>query len=140
VTIGWYNGWSPEERTATNPVQQAAIRSGRQPRPTSCSVCGCFGNKADWRAIDAVWFHNERYDRPLDVYPICRRCHWTLHSRFDDPQPWLDLVARYGRGGTWFELLSLDPRCRFQPFAQTYPEGLPGAHNLNNSAEIGTNG
>lgn len=124
MTIGWYNGWSPEERLATLPIQREAIKAGRLQRPTHCSICGCASNR-NWRADDAVWFHDERYDRPLEPYPVCRRCHRLLHQRFEQPQPWLDLITQHGKGGTWFELLSLDPRCQFQPFAESYRQGLP---------------
>ena len=124
MMIGWYNGWSPEERLATLPIQREAINSGRLQRPTHCSICGCMGNR-NWRADDVVWFHDERYDRPLEPYPVCRRCHRLLHQRFEQPGPWRDLVKQYGQGGAWFELLSLDPNCQFRPFAESYPQGLP---------------
>lgn len=128
MTIGWYNGWSPEERLATLPIQREAVKSGQLQRPTHCSICGCASNR-DWRADDAVWFHDERYDRPLEPYPVCRRCHRILHQRFEDPQCWLDLVQRHGRGGSWFEALSIDPMSRFEPFAKTYPDNLPQSAN-----------
>lgn len=124
--IGWYNGWSPEERLATIPIQRAAIASGELARPTSCSICLVDGNR-DWKAQDAVWLHDERYDRPLEAYPVCRRCHSVLHRRFEEPQAWAELVAQHARGGQWFELLSIDPACRERPFAETYPDGLPSA-------------
>jgi hypothetical protein len=124
--IGWYNGWSPEERRATLPVQKAAIADGRLSRPTTCSICGCAGNR-DRRAQDAVWLHDENYAAPLAAYPICRRCHRTLHERFDEPNAWTALVQVHARGGAWFELLSLDPQSRFRAFAETYPDGLPPA-------------
>lgn len=125
--IGWYNGWSPEERRATLPVQKAAIASGKLARPTICSICRCTGSR-DWRADDAVWLHDENYANPFAAYAVCRRCHRLLHQRFDDPQPWLDLVSKYGSDGrAWFELLSPDPACQRRPFGETYPDGLPAA-------------
>ena len=81
---------------------------------------------------------NERYDRSLEVYPICRRWHLTLHMRFGDPEPWLDLLHRHGKGGTWVELLSLDPRYQFEPFGETYPDGLPAAGCVNIAPDIAT--
>ena len=123
--IGWYNGWSAEERRATSPVQKQAAKDGRLARPTHCSICGCKGSR-DWRAEDAVWFHDENYTDPLAAYPVCRRCHRTLHRRFEEPEPWLELVEVHGQGGTrWFELLTMDPDSRTRPFAETYPDGLP---------------
>lgn len=123
--LGWYNGWSPDERRATLPAQKAAIASGELARPTRCSICLVQGSR-DWRADDAVWLHDEDYARPLEAYPICRRCHRLLHRRFDDPQPWFTLVAAQARGGAWFELLSMDPNSQRRSFAETYPSGLPG--------------
>lgn len=134
--IGWYNGWSPKERHAVTPLQYDAIRSGALRRPTICSICGCTGGR-NWRALDAVWFHNERYDLPLEVYHICCACHRTLHQRFDAPHPWLMLIERYGRNGSGFELLSLDPQSQFRPFEDTYPAGLPWRATVAiNSADV----
>jgi hypothetical protein len=123
--IGWYNGWSPNERRSTLPVQKAAIASGELARPSICSVCRCNGS-SDWRADDSVWLHDEDYADPLGAYAICRRCHRTLHRRFEDPEPWLALIARRGGEGLkWFELLTMDPASQRRPFAETYPSGLP---------------
>jgi hypothetical protein len=85
-------------------------------RPTRCSICG---------STEKVWLHDERYDRPLESYSICRPCHGLLHGRFERPQLWLDLVARHDDGGQWFGLLSLDPASQTRPFELTYPGGLP---------------
>lgn len=127
VDIGWYNGWSPEERKAATPIQKAAIASRELARPTTCSICDCRG-AGDWRADDAVWLHSEDYANPLAVYPVCRRCHRLLHRRFDDPAPWLELVTRHGSSGElWFEQLSMDPMSRYRPFAESYPAGLAAA-------------
>lgn len=98
IGIGWYNGWSPQERLATLPIQKAAIASGKLARPTQCSICLVQGNR-NWKADDAVWLHDENYAEPLAAYPICRRCHRILHRRFDHPAPWLALVAEHARGG-----------------------------------------
>jgi hypothetical protein len=122
-TLGWYNGWSPEERRATLPIQRDAIRSGQMARPTICSVCG---------SSHDVWLHDERYDRPLEAYPVCRLCHRALHMRFDEPAGWMTLVAQYGGRGEWFEQLSLDPQSQWRPFDQTYSDGLatPPLHDV----------
>lgn len=130
MAIGWYNGWSGEERLATLAVQKAAIAAGERKRPAICSICGCTGSR-NWRADDAVWLHDEDYAHPLAAYAACRRCHRTLHQRFDDPEPWLDLVARHGDSGVqWFEQLSMDPASLRRPFAETYPNGLPAASTV----------
>jgi hypothetical protein len=104
--IGWYNGWSPQERTATLPVHKAALKDGRLARPTHCSICQCAGSN-DWRSDDAVWLHNEDYGNPFDVYHLCRRCHRTLHERFDQPEPWLELVVRHDNTeAAWYAQLT----------------------------------
>jgi len=122
--LDWYNGWSPEQRLATLPVQRAALKAGALLAPTCCSVCG-FDPREQPSAANRVWLHDEDYGDPLAAYAICRRCHWALHERFDDPQPWLAIVARHGGGDQWFERLSMDPASKRRPFLETYPEGLP---------------
>jgi hypothetical protein len=118
-TIGWYNGWSPDERLATVPIQKAAIASGALPRPRICSIC-----RAHWSRENPVWLHDENYADPLAAYPICRRCHRTLHQRFDYPEPWRALVEQHGNNTHWFEQLSMDPASQRRPFDETYPDGL----------------
>lgn len=125
MAIGPYNGWSGKERMVTLPVQQQALRSGKMTPPTRCSICLVEGS-SDWRASDAIVFHDENYAEPLAAYPICKPCHGRVHLRFAQPQGWQAHVARHARGGAWFELLSLDPQSRDRPFAETYPNGLPG--------------
>jgi hypothetical protein len=115
MAIGWYNGWSPQERLATPPIQREAVNDGRLARPTHCSICGS-GHQ--------VWFHNERYDRPLAVYPVCRTCHRILHERFELPDAWLALVSKHGGRAAWFERLSLNPASQRRPFHETYPAGI----------------
>ncbi len=116
--MDFYNGWSPEERRATLPLQHAALREGRMARPTICSICA---------SGTSVWLHDEDYGQPLSAYPVCRTCHGVLHGRFDNPAAWQVLVARYGGAGQWFNRLSLDPACRYRPFRETYPDGLPAS-------------
>lgn len=120
----WYNGWSPDERRAGVPVQQAAVRSGALPKPVTCSICGVTPGPG---SSNPVWFHDENYAEPLAAYHVCRRCHLILHRRFDQPEPWLELVARHANGSRWFERLTMDPASLRQPFAETYPDGLPTA-------------
>ena len=132
--IGWYNGWSPEQRMATVPIQKAAIASGDLARPSRCSICQVVGNR-NWRAEDAVWLHDENYANPLAAYAICRRCHRLLHGRFEAPTPWLTLVGQNARGGEWFEQLSMDPESRYRPFAETYPTGLSTRSDCRGAAD-----
>lgn len=60
------------------------------------------------RAEDASWLRDERYDRPLESYPLFRKCYRPLHQRFERPEPWLEHVKRHMRDGAWFELMSMD--------------------------------
>lgn len=121
LVLGFYNGWSPDERRATLPLQYAALREGRMAKPTTCSIC---------TSTSSVWLHDEDYGQPLAAYPVCRACHRSLHDRFDDPASWLDLVAQHSGAGEWFTLLSLDPACQHRPFRETYPDGLPPAATI----------
>ena len=122
--IGWYNGWSPEERLAVIPRQRAAVQSGAIATPVTCSICA---ETPPSPSDNPVWLHDEDYADPHGAYPICRRCHRILHERFDQPEPWLALVRRHGTGGRWFEVLTMDAASLRQPFAVTYPNGLPSA-------------
>ena len=38
--LRWCNGFSPEQRGAITPIQNAAVRKGTLIRPTICSICG----------------------------------------------------------------------------------------------------
>lgn len=119
-----YNGTSWPDRCAVIPVQEAAFRSGKLKRPSNCSICGFHGpgkRQGRWQII----YHLERYDRPLEIYPVCRPCHSALHARFADPERWQRMLRKYGRAGKWFTLISLDPQSQFRPFTVTYPTDLP---------------
>lgn len=118
-----YNNWSWSERCAVTPVQNAMFRSGQLVRPTMCSIC-LFSDPARLDGSGYIYAHLERYDRPGDLFPACKRCHAALHARFRDPDRWSLVLDRHGRTGEWFTLLSLDPACQWQPFTVTYPNGL----------------
>ena len=116
-----YNGWTWKERCAVTPIQNRAIKNGQLIRPTICSICG-FTRPDKINGSGYIFCHTERYDRPLDIYPCCKRCHAALHARFDDPARWYTVVKLNWREGAWFTLLSLDPKSQFQPFNQTYSQ------------------
>lgn len=119
--IGWYNGFSPEVRRAGS-AQKDAVKSGEIARPEVCSICGTRGF---YGSENPVWFHDEDYDNPLAAHHVCRRCHISLHRRFEDPEPWIQRVRDYGDGTRWFEQLTMDPASLHQPLGRTYPDGLP---------------
>lgn len=118
--LGWYNGWSPDERRATLPVQREAIANGTLARPRRCSICS-----ASWTRDNPVWLHDENYADPLAAYHACRHCHRALHQRFEMPATWNALVAAHGDGTRWFERLSMDPAVQTRLYSETYPNGLP---------------
>ena len=124
--IGFYNGWSGEERLAALPILRAALEAGTLDPPTRCSMCLVTGSP-DWRAADGIVFHDEDYSNPLAAYTVCKPCHRLIHMRFWSAADWIALVARHARDGAWFERLSMDPDSRTRPFVQTYPDGLPSA-------------
>lgn len=119
-----YNGWSWSERCAVNPLQRAMFGSGELIRPTVCSICG-FSRPDQLNGSGFIYSHLERYDRPAEIYPVCKRHHADLHSRFAQPLRWQGVLERHGRPGAWFTLLSLDPASQMRPFGETYPNGLP---------------
>jgi len=121
--LTFYNGWSPEERRATLPIQRAALKAGEMASPERCSICGFDGSSME--DGNRLELHDERYDEPLSAYPICRRCHRILHARFERPARWKRLVAEFGDGSKWFEYLSLDPQSQWRPFDETYQNGFP---------------
>ena len=116
----WYNGWSPEERQATVPIQRAAFRLGVISRPASCSICGFDQPQSPGSTI----LHLENYASPLNGYGCCHRCHQAIHGRFVRPQRWLRLLDRVCHQG-WGRMLSLDPASQWLPFKLSYPLGLP---------------
>lgn len=118
-----YNGFSQEERRATIPIQNAAIRDGRLQRPTTCSICG-FSDPSQPKSRGYIFLHLEDYRQPLDILPCCKGCHAALHARFTDPARWLRRLERHGQAGRWFMNLTMDPLSQTRPFDQIYPAGL----------------
>ena len=118
----WYNGWPPEQRQATIPIQRAAFRQGLIARPAFCSICG-FDRPA---TPGSITLHLENYAVPLEGYGCCRRCHQAVHGRFGGPERWMRFLDRAGHTG-WARNLTLCPQSQWQPFALSYPENLPSA-------------
>lgn len=118
---GWYNGFSMEERRAVNPLMRAARMNGTLNAPRQCSVCDVVQSKI--APIRMEW-HLEDYRNYLQPYSLCHRCHWALHARFERPQRWTRLIARYSCD-CWFQKLTMDPLSKGRSFDLTYPTGLP---------------
>lgn len=121
-----YNGFTHDQRMATNPIQRRALEDGTLIRPDRCSICG-FSDPADPTGRGYIFLHLEDYRRPLAILPACKRCHAALHARFREPGRWLRIARRHWQEGLWFALLSMDPESQTRPFDETYPRGLPGA-------------
>lgn len=111
---GYYNGFSPKQRSGANAAIRAAIVRGTLDAPTACSVCL-------QTPVAPLQWHSERYDI-LDAYPICRGCHVRVHARFNHPDRWRSFIARLDPGA-WFQSVSMDPASLTQPFGVTYPSG-----------------
>jgi hypothetical protein len=122
-----YNGFSHEERIATNAVQREAAARGQFRFPTRCSICG-FTDPANPRTSGYIFAHLEDYRKPLACHPCCRRCHAALHARFSDPARWHNVLDANWREGEWYTVLSLDPSSQTEPFDQTYPQGILAAN------------
>lgn len=121
-----YNGWTWKQRCEINPVQRRLFQSGQLARPTECSICG-FSDPARIETSGYIFAHTERYDRPAEIHPCCRKCHAALHARFREPERWQVVLTTNYREGEWFTLLSLDPASQWRPYAVTYPADLPPA-------------
>lgn len=120
----FYNGWSWTERRAVTPIQNAMFRSGELARPAVCTICG-FSDPDRINGSGYIFAHLERYDRPAELYPACKKCHAALHARFREPERWQAHLCRFALLGSWAFALSLDPASQWRPFAATYPGGLP---------------
>ena len=64
-----YKAKYPDKRKAVR-VTNYAIETGRIPRPDTL-VCSC--------GKQAKEYHHPDYKKPLDVIPLCLKCHQDLH-------------------------------------------------------------
>lgn len=118
-----YNGWTWEERVATNPIQRAGKNADLIVQPMACGITG--------QPSPYVFLHLEDYSRPLDaILPVGRWEHYALHARFTDPVPWQRLVRRTYVHGAWWTFLTMDPTDMFRPLQEVYPCGLPSHGEL----------
>lgn len=115
---GFYNGFSPAERSGTLAIIRAAIADGSLATPSACSVCQQSSEKP-------LGWHSEDYRHPLDALPICRGCHVRVHARFQHPNSWRAFIRPLD-ASAWFQNLSVDPQSLTRPFDETYPGGLAG--------------
>lgn len=120
VSTRYYNGFSPDERSASGPpIQQKRYREGNDPGP--CSIT----RHAPGPGEPRIQTHLEDYRYPTDWLPIAPSAHKLLHQRFYAPRSWFRLVGEHYVHGAWFTLLVMSPNKMLHPFTQTYPIGLP---------------
>lgn len=93
---------TPAERNSARAKFQAAVRSGRLVRPTTCQRCRKSGRK--------IHGHHNDYCQPFAVEWLCQKCHTQVHLSFwhDIPSVQID-IDRVGdelrkRGWTGKEL------------------------------------
>ena len=48
-----------------------AIAKGQISAPAACAICD---------SIEQLEYHHEDYDKPLEVIPLCHKCHMRLHA------------------------------------------------------------
>jgi hypothetical protein len=108
-----YNGFSWYERVTFSRAHAKVATLAGAPAPTTCSVCG----RGPPVPIEV---HAENYRSPLSVFPICRRCHHAIHTRFRRPDYWLRYIGPLDPNG-WFRRLTLDPASLTRRFDETYP-------------------
>ena len=117
-TDGFYNGFSPAERTVGARRIKRAQASGELQPSCQCSMCcQSFDKSLPW--------HSEDYTDPMAAYAICGRCHYAIHIRFSRPNYWQSYIAKLDTGG-WFQFLATDRESLTRPFDQTYPKGTLG--------------
>jgi len=112
--LPWYNGFSPQERRATLPIQRAAVEAGTLVLPSYCSIC----------TAPATEWHDEDYRDCLNPFPTCRRCHRAIHARFDDVDRWYRFITAVSKVDQWVRQLTTDRRAIYRPFDLTYPQGI----------------
>lgn len=95
-----YNGFVHEERVRGWQVIMFLVDNGLLTKPTVCCISG---------RTDRIVFHSENYFTPAP-YALNQSIHLALHRRFNAPDSWRAIAARYAATGEeWFARLSLTP-------------------------------
>ena len=127
--MDWYNGYSPEERSAMD--RAVGPPSAKAP---PCAICG------DGKPLK-MQTHAEDYSTPYRwnppaAYPVCIRCHSRLHSRFRNPPAWKSFLEVLRRGWYAREVSSEDLN-RLARLGATYPSReLPHEAPVRKSADL----
>lgn len=119
-----YNGFTWEERIASNPPQRILRR--QRGSPDTCGITG-FSRPDDLKGSGYIFTHLEDYRNVGDWYPVSKRTHARMHARFTDPRSWFDLVYDHYQHGAWFTFLVMSPTKVLGNwgFDRIYPRGLP---------------
>ena len=111
---GSYNGASGRERIVGWQKIILACRAGWLAWPSICSICD--------RNIN-IHYHVENYLRPIYARPVCRPCHYRLHRRFVEPEPWQLLACRHGGWAATISTAELDRPTLCRLAQKANPEG-----------------
>lgn len=95
---GPYNGSTGSERVVGWQKVRVAEDLGLLVARNGCGLC---------RAPDAPQWHAEVYARSLTSRPVCRSCHFHIHSRFKRPHKWCARVELAPYAETWVRQLRL---------------------------------
>lgn len=96
-----YNGFNHEQRVRKWQAVDLLIRMGLKPPASElkCAICGADGETA------TLSYHSEDYASLESEYPLCKSCHFQIHTRDHASSTWDLLVAKHGNGASWFEHL-----------------------------------
>ena len=95
-----YNGWTYLAMCARDAVFFGAIKAGLLPdKPNQCYGCGITRDKDN----AVIQQHSEEYgplpeDYIASCVPLCFRCHFLVHTRFEVPNKWLRYLNRVAAG------------------------------------------
>lgn len=120
--LGWYNGYSPQERIELFKVYKRLLATGDLAPPAGpCELCG--------DPDTPVESHSEDYAMPYRwsppaAYSLCPHCHrHKLHQRFHRPELWVAFLAHVRRGGYASDLKNPFIRIEFEYYRWTMKDG-----------------
>jgi hypothetical protein len=99
--MGWYNGFSPEQRWSA----LAWLKRQGLANPTKCDACG--------QTEGLLQRHSEDYSSPfgphIGAISFCHRCHMLVHFRFRSPDAWKDYRLAIADGWCFAPLYRMGP-------------------------------
>lgn len=95
-----YNGFVHAERVRGWQLVNLLVELGQIDKPRQCAISG---------VTQRLGFHSESY-YSWAPHVLCQPIHMALHRRFQKPDEWRRIVARYSKSGAeWFATLSPTP-------------------------------